>query len=177
MVAVRQVKNRAVDRLTRAPRFSRPVEGVACRPDVFSMTSDDPLEQGDDVGLDRHPSVCTSADGKPSNSSCNVEEAPEAATIIFHHGRRPSQARPQQHSATHVEAIGNHGRVSRQRSSNDNRPSLVEIMMYRYKVIGWRLHARLPHQRSEAKIGCSVVNRMTERGMPISVRICWYAKP
>jgi hypothetical protein len=50
--------------------------------------------------------------------------------------------------------------VSRQRSSNDNRPSLVEIMMYRYKaIIGWRLRARLPHQRIEAKIGCSVVNR------------------
>ena len=45
MVAVRQVKNpQPVDRLTRAPGFSRPVQRVAiaarlCRPDFFSMTS------------------------------------------------------------------------------------------------------------------------------------------
>ena len=43
MVAVRQVKTRPVDRLVRAPRFPRPVQGVAiaarlCRPDIFSMT-------------------------------------------------------------------------------------------------------------------------------------------
>jgi hypothetical protein len=46
--------------------------------------------------------------------------------------------------------------------------------MYRYKtVVGRRLHARtLPNQRTEAKIGCNVLYRMTTLGMPAAVRIC-----
>jgi hypothetical protein len=45
--------------------------------------------------------------------------------------------------------------------------------MFRYKtVIGRRLHARiLANQRTEAKIECNVVNRMTGLGMPASARI------
>jgi hypothetical protein len=45
--------------------------------------------------------------------------------------------------------------------------------MLRYKtVIGRRLRARiLTNQRTEAKIGCNVLNRMTRLGMPASVRI------
>ena len=45
--------------------------------------------------------------------------------------------------------------------------------MYRYKtLIGRRLHARtLPNQQTEAKIGCSVINRMIRLGMPVSVRV------
>jgi len=45
--------------------------------------------------------------------------------------------------------------------------------MFRYKtVIGRRLHARtLPNQKAEARIGWAVRNRMTNLGMPISVRI------
>jgi hypothetical protein len=46
--------------------------------------------------------------------------------------------------------------------------------MYRYKtIVGRRLNARtLPNQRSEAKIGCNVLNRMTGLGMPASARLC-----
>jgi hypothetical protein len=45
--------------------------------------------------------------------------------------------------------------------------------MYRYKtIIGRRLHAQsLPNQRTEAKVGCNVLNRMTGLGMPVSARI------
>jgi hypothetical protein len=45
--------------------------------------------------------------------------------------------------------------------------------MYRYKtIIGRRLHARtLPNQKTEAKIGCNVLNRMTNLAMPVSVRV------
>jgi hypothetical protein len=45
--------------------------------------------------------------------------------------------------------------------------------MYCYKtIVGRRLHARtLPNQRIEAKIGCTVINRMTGLGMPVTVRI------
>ena len=51
--------------------------------------------------------------------------------------------------------------------------SLVETAMFRYKsIIGRRLHARtLPNQKTEAKIGCSVINRLTRLGMAVSVRV------
>jgi hypothetical protein len=60
-----------------------------------------------------------------------------------------------------------------QRRSGYGRSSLVETAMFRYKtIIGLRVHARnLPNQRTEAKIGCSVLNRMTALGMPASARI------
>jgi hypothetical protein len=49
----------------------------------------------------------------------------------------------------------------------------IETAMFRYKtVIGRRLHARtLPNQRTEAKVGCNALNRMTSLGMPVSARI------
>lgn len=73
----------------------------------------------------------------------------------------------------HLEAIAKHGRMAWQRSSGYNRRSLVETAVYRYKtIIGQRLHARtLPNQRTKAKIGCNILNRMTDLGMPVSVRI------
>ena len=49
-----------------------------------------------------------------------------------------------------------------QRRSGYNRRSLVETAMYRYKtIIGRRLLARtLSSQQVEAKIGCTVLNRI-----------------
>jgi hypothetical protein len=69
--------------------------------------------------------------------------------------------------------IAEHGRMSCQRSSGYNRRRLVETAMFRYKtVIDRRLHARtLPNQRTEAKVGCNVLNRTTGLGMPGSARI------
>jgi hypothetical protein len=60
-----------------------------------------------------------------------------------------------------------------QRRSGYNRRSLVETGMYRYKaIVGRRLNAwTLPNQRTEAKIGCTVINRMTGLGMPATVRV------
>jgi transposase len=73
----------------------------------------------------------------------------------------------------HLHSIQNHGRTGWQRRSGYGRRSLVETAMYRYKtLIGRRLHARtLPNQKTEAKIACNALNRMTSLGMPISVRI------
>src|SRR5271165_897686 len=71
----------------------------------------------------------------------------------------------------HLRSIEQHGRIGWQRGSGYGRRSLVETAMYRYKtIIGRRLHARtLPNQRTEAKIGCNVLNRMTSLGMPVSL--------
>ena len=102
-----------------------------------------------------------------------AERHPEAAVII------PPRATAVSHESTatqrdrHIAAIGEHGRMGWQRRSGYNRRSLVETAMYRYEtIVGRRLRARtLPNQRTEAKIGCNVLNRMTTLGMPTTVRI------
>jgi hypothetical protein len=71
----------------------------------------------------------------------------------------------------HLRTIERHGRIGRQRRSGYCRRSLVETAIFRYKtIIGRRLHARtLPNQKTEARTGCAVLNRMTSLGMPVSV--------
>jgi hypothetical protein len=45
--------------------------------------------------------------------------------------------------------------------------------MFRYKtILGRRLHTRtLPNQKTEARLESAVLNRMSNLGMPISIRI------
>ena len=73
----------------------------------------------------------------------------------------------------HLLTIEKHGRTDWQRRTGYGRRSLVETAMFSCKtIIGRRLHSRtLSNQKTEAKIGCAVLNRMTNLGMPISVRI------
>lgn len=140
----------------------------------------------DDVGdvstipdlLDQIEGVVSSMTGDGADDGQSVYDAvaerhPRAAVII----PPRSTAVPSETAATqrdqHLAAIAKHGRIGWQRSSGYSRRSLVETAKYRYKtIIGRRLHARtLPNQRTEAKIGSNVLNRMTSFGMPISVRI------
>jgi hypothetical protein len=53
------------------------------------------------------------------------------------------------------------------------RRSLGETAVFRYKtIIGRSLRARtLSSQKTEARVACSVLNRMTRLGMPVSRRI------
>ncbi|HET6237914.1 MAG TPA: hypothetical protein VFE41_23610 [Acetobacteraceae bacterium] len=107
-----------------------------------------------------------------------AERHPEAAVII----PPRATAAPNESTATqrdrHIAEIEEHGRMGWQRRSGYNRRSLAETAMYRYRtVVSRRLHARaLPNQRTEAKIGCNVLNRMTTLGMPATVRIRSYAR-
>jgi hypothetical protein len=73
----------------------------------------------------------------------------------------------------HLRSIETHGRIEWQCHSGYDRRSLVETVMYRYKtIIGRRLHARtLLNQRTEGKIACNALNKMTRLSMPVSVRI------
>jgi hypothetical protein len=60
-----------------------------------------------------------------------------------------------------------------QQKTNDGLHSHVELAMLRYKrIIGNTLKARhLPQQISEAQAFVRLLNRMTQLGMPKSVRI------
>jgi Transposase DDE domain len=73
----------------------------------------------------------------------------------------------------HIEVIQKKGRRGWERAVRYGQRALVETAMFRYKVlIGPTLRARkLAAQKVEARVACSVLNRMTQLGMPISQRI------
>jgi Transposase DDE domain len=73
----------------------------------------------------------------------------------------------------HLRLIRERGRLGWQRAVGYGRRSLGETAMFRYKaLIGPSLRARsLPAQKTEARVGCTVLNRMTGLGMPVSQRI------
>jgi hypothetical protein len=73
----------------------------------------------------------------------------------------------------HIQAVQENGRRSWERAVDYGKRSLVETAMFRYKtLIGPTLRARtLPAQKTEARVACSVMNRMTQLGKPISQRV------
>ena len=72
----------------------------------------------------------------------------------------------------HIRAIANDGRLKWQTATGYGRRALIETAIGRYKgLIGRRLRARsFPAQQTEVAIGCAVLNRMTARARPQSVR-------
>jgi len=74
----------------------------------------------------------------------------------------------------HIQMIEDKGRMGWQKAVGYGTRSHAETAVFRYKaVIGSSLRARtLPAQKTETKVACSVLNRMTCLGMPMSQRIC-----
>ena len=72
----------------------------------------------------------------------------------------------------HLQTIRDKGRIRWQKAVGYRRRSLGETAVFRYKaIIGRRLCARtLPTQKTEARVGCSALNRMTRLGKPVSQR-------
>jgi hypothetical protein len=73
----------------------------------------------------------------------------------------------------HIQMMQEKGRRGWQKAVGYGKRALVEAAMFRYKtLIGSRLRTRtLPAQKSEARVACSLINRMTELGMPVSQRL------
>ncbi len=69
--------------------------------------------------------------------------------------------------------IQDRGRLGWQKAVGYGRRSPGETAVFRYKtIIGRNLRARtLPAQKTEARVDCSVLSRMTRLGMPVSQRI------
>ena len=72
----------------------------------------------------------------------------------------------------HLRMIRDRGRLGWQKAVGYGRRSLGETAVSRYKaIIGRSLRARtLPAQKTEARVACSVLNRMARLGMPVSQR-------
>jgi hypothetical protein len=79
----------------------------------------------------------------------------------------------------HLQLIRERGRMGWQKATNYGRRSLGETAMFRYKaLIGPGLRARtLPAQKTEARAACSVLNRTTKLGMPVSQRLARQRRP
>ena len=71
-----------------------------------------------------------------------------------------------------LQEIKTFGRMAWQRVRGYGKRNNDELAIQRYKkIIGNRLHARkLPRQKNEAMLGCSILNKMTSLGMPASYR-------
>ena len=72
----------------------------------------------------------------------------------------------------HIRTIQDRGRLGWQKAVGYGRRSLGETAVSRHKAImGRGLRARtLPAQKTEARVACAVLNRMTRLGMPVSQR-------
>lgn len=73
-----------------------------------------------------------------------------------------------------VKKINEVGRRLWKKEVGYHRQGRAENTFFRYKqVFGPRLHARHPlAQAVEAKLACSILNRMTEFGRPESIKVC-----
>jgi hypothetical protein len=71
-----------------------------------------------------------------------------------------------------LQEIAAHGRSAWRVLSRGTRQSVAENTMFRFKrLLGGRLRARGPKtQRTEALVKCAVLNRITQLGMPETVR-------
>jgi hypothetical protein len=72
-----------------------------------------------------------------------------------------------------LQQIEAHGRSAWQVLSGYTRQSIADNTMFRFKrLFGGQLWARsLPTQRVEAVVKCATLNRMTQLGMPVTVRV------
>jgi hypothetical protein len=73
----------------------------------------------------------------------------------------------------HIQTLAEQGRLAWQRKTGYNLRSYVELAMQRYKrIFGNTMKSRaLPQQKTEAWISASALNRMTDLGMPVSIKI------
>jgi hypothetical protein len=111
-------------------------------------------------------------DGEPVAATVLSKQAQAKIIISPHKTAVRSQAGDTQRDQ-HIKAIVENGRITWQRETGYNLRSHVELAMQRYKrIFGGKLKARaLPRQKTEAGISAFALNRMTNLGVPISVKV------
>ena len=135
-----------------------------------------PGQQGGATRRDDGAGASVTADGAYDGEAIYdavAERHPSATVIIPPRATSVAGETTATQRDQHLAMIDEHGRMAWQRRSGYNQRSLVQTAMFRYKtIIGRRLQARtLSNQKTEAKIGCNVLNRMARLGMPASARI------
>jgi hypothetical protein len=111
-------------------------------------------------------------DGEPVSQAVLAHQ-PDAKVIIPPHKSAVRSVAGDTQRDQHIEDIAEKGRITWQRETGYNLRSYVELAMQRFKrIFGNTMKARaLPQQKTEARISASALNRMTNLGMAISVKI------
>jgi Transposase DDE domain len=111
-------------------------------------------------------------DGDPVSQAV-LNKQPDAQVVIPPHKTAVCSDAGDSQRDRHIQTITQEGRIAWQRKTGYNLRSHVELAMQRYKrIIGHIMKARaLPQQETEAGISASALNRMTNLGMPVSVKI------
>jgi len=119
-----------------------------------------------DGAYDAEPVYRTIAARQPDSPPAVI--IPPRATAVL----RPTGTAPSPRDR-HIQTIQEKGRRGWERAVGYGKRSLVETTMFRYKtLIGPTLRARkFAAQQVEARVVCSVLNRMTQLGMPLSQRV------
>jgi hypothetical protein len=99
-----------------------------------------------------------------------IKIPPRQDAKIWQHGNCQSPPHPRDENLRYIRK---HGRKKWKRECGYHRRSLAETTVFRYKrMIGEKLGSRrIETQRTEARIGCKVLNRMTTFGMPNSYKL------
>ena len=73
-----------------------------------------------------------------------------------------------------IQEIADNGRMAWQRKRRYGQRNYSELAIQRYKrILGRAMHAReFSRQQQEFMIGCSILNKMTGLGMPVSFKNC-----
>lgn len=111
-------------------------------------------------------------DGDPVSQAV-LNKQPDAKVIIPPHKTAILSGAGDTQRDQHINTIAQKGRIAWQRITDYNRRNYVELAMQRYKpIIGNAMKARgLLQQKTEAWISASVLNIMTNLGMPVSLKI------
>jgi hypothetical protein len=120
-----------------------------------------------DGAYDGAPVYRAIAEGQPDSPPA-VIIPPRVTAVLSSAGEAVANPRDR-----HIQMIQEQGRRGWEKAVGYGKRALVETAMFRYKLlIGPTLRARkLAAQKAEARVACSVLNRMTPLGMPISQRI------
>jgi len=111
-------------------------------------------------------------DGDPVSDAV-LDKQPAARIVIPPHKIGICSATGDSQRDGHIRTIKQQGRIAWQKKTNYGLRSYVELAIQRYKrIFGNTLKARaLLQQKTEAWIAASALNRMTNLGMPVSVKI------
>ncbi len=111
-------------------------------------------------------------DGEPVSQAV-LNHQPDAQVVIPPHKIAVLSNAGDTQRDHHIEVIAQQGRLAWQKITGYNLRNYAELAVQRYKrIFGNTMRARaLPQQKTEAWISVSTLNRMTNLGMPVSVKV------
>ena len=125
---------------------------------------------GGDGGYDKLKVYSTlDARGRQQQTAIQINIPPRKDAKIIQHGNSTHAPLARDEN---LRAIREHGRRHWKEQCGYHRRSLAENFMFRFKtILGPQLNARIfAAQKTEVRIGCMILNRMTALGMPDSFK-------